>query len=548
MFAGSLVVPAAATTSGDGTGPGVRAAGMGSRAALAQETCDRESGRTNFQFVGAGPYCVRPWDGSARNGARTASGVTATDVKVVIYAPNDQMVAAQQATGASSPVTDRSTGAPGSYEAMISDYDEVYQHAIREFGTYQTWGRNPVFEVVVASGTDEASQRADAVRVIAEKPFMVMDVSNLNIGAPVFAQVVANERIIVQGVIDEDAYEQAPYRYGTQSAKAFPYLAASFLGRSLSGEKARWAGTDLRENERRFGLVYPARGFDVATLQRLLRTSGSSPLAAEVSYEPGDADAVQQTAATLVSRLKSAGVTSVLLVVEPTAVTTLMSAAAEQQYEPEWIYTGYRFQEFDLFGRGNDASQMAHAFGLALLGPAFVDDGSAPLDVFSWYWGPDRGVFGTAGLAILNFVYQAMHYAGPDLTANNVARGLFAVPAIGGAKTGTVTFQVGYGRTTGLPYDEYANLGTDRALIWWNPDVYGGTQAVATIQGQGKFMYVDGGKRYAYGQFPKREPRFFDPGASVAEAPRAAAFPDGAQPTPNPCGACPSTAAGTTTS
>ena len=102
----------------------------------------------------------------------------------------------------------------------------------------------------------------------------------------------------------------------------------------------------------------------------------------------------------------------------------------------------------------------------------------------------------------MGFIYQAIHYAGPTLTAQNVKKGLFAVPSTGGASDGTTNFQQGFGRTVGMPYDEYALLGTDRNLAWWNPDITGGANAVASIVGKGKFMYLDGGKRYAYSEFP----------------------------------------------
>jgi hypothetical protein len=104
-----------------------------------------------------------------------------------------------------------------------------------------------------------------------------------------------------------------------------------------------------------------------------------------------------------------------------------MSAATQQDYRPEWIYTGFGFQDWDGYGRGNDAEQMQHAFGLGVLPP--LTSGDPALTPFDWYWGPNQGVFGVPGLLWMNFAYSAIHYAGPTLTAETMRDGLFSVPA-----------------------------------------------------------------------------------------------------------------------
>src|SRR5438034_7949601 len=90
-------------------------------------------------------------------------------------------------------------GANGACGDNVKDFDETFQYAIEKFGSYQTWGRKPAYEYVEASGPDEAAQRADAVKVKAMKPFIVIDASNQNKGAPVFEAEMANAKIIVNG-------------------------------------------------------------------------------------------------------------------------------------------------------------------------------------------------------------------------------------------------------------------------------------------------------------------------------------------------------------
>ena len=418
----------------------------------------------------------------------------------------------------------------------------MYQYANKTYGTWQTWGRKPVYDFVTATGPDEASQRADALDVIARKPFIVIDAGNVVSGSPVFAASIAARKIIVASPATnaENAARQRPFRWVPgQDPDATAYLTASFVGRSLSGDKAKWAGdTSMTSKTRAFGAVYPASGLDIDVFKRLLRENGGSKLVDAVEYDNIDPSKFEEVAPTLVTRLKSAKVTSLVLFAEPPMVRALMAAATRQEYRPEWIITGFLFHDFDGFARGFDQEQMAHAFGIGVLPPSYEGSESST-GIFEWYWGPKQGSYAAATQGAMSFIYSAIQYAGPTLTPNNVEMGQFSVPATGGASNGTTNFRSGYGKTVGLPYNEYALLGTDRNLAWWNPDINGPANAVAALVGKGKFMYLNGAKRYGYGQFPDKPPTFFDESLSVAEVPRSSNFENGIVPADNPCTGCP---------
>jgi hypothetical protein len=524
-----------------GTGPQPKGVGIGSEAALGQDACAK-NGHTDFWYEGTGPWCVNPWTAGEDNGGATAPGVTATEVKVVVYQPNDAMLSQQQASGGQVP-TNQATKERATVEEAFTDFAEAYEYAIATYGTYQTWGRKPVFEFVTASGSDEAAQRADALEVIARKPFMVYDATNPVTGAEIFTAGVAAEKILVTSASTnaETADKQQPYRWVPgQDPDATAYLTASFLARSLSGDKAKWAGDEtLTTRTRSFGAVYPASGIDISTFEELLAENGGSALVDRVEYDNSDPNKYQELAPTMVSKLKAAGATTIVLFAEPAMVRSIMSAATSQDYRPEWIITGYLFHDFDGFGRSNDADQMKHAFGTGVLPPAYEGSVSST-GAFQWYWGTAQGNYAAGLSGGVGFVYQAIHYAGPTLNAANVRKGLFAVPSTGGASEGTTNFQQGFGRTVGMPYDEYALLGTDRNLAWWNPEITGGANAVASIVGKGKFVYLDGGKRFAYNQFPTKQPKFFDDAKAVAEIARTTNFADGVVPPTMPCTGCPS--------
>ena len=62
---------------------------------------------------------------------------------------------------------------------------------------WETWGRTVEYEFVQASGTDETAERADAVSVIAKKPFAVFDTATFaqGGGGDVFARQVQAAKI-----------------------------------------------------------------------------------------------------------------------------------------------------------------------------------------------------------------------------------------------------------------------------------------------------------------------------------------------------------------
>ena len=100
-----------------------------------------------------------------------------------------------------------------------------------------------------------------------------------------------------------------------------------------------------------------------------------------------------------------------------------MTAATSQEYFPEWIFTGFGYHDFDGFARGFDQEQMRHGFGLSVLFPFTEADAPDYVDLFDWYWGTDPGNTWPIAVGSFNFIYSALHYAGPTLTARTSRRG-----------------------------------------------------------------------------------------------------------------------------
>ena len=212
-----------------------------------------------------------------------------------------------------------------------------------------------------------------------------------------------------------------------------------------------------------------------------------------------------------------------------------MTVANEQEYHPEWVFTGFGYQDYDGFARTFPQDQMTSAFGLSILWP-YADPQGLITDGFRWYWGLDQGTYSTTIPAVIGFIYGSVQYAGPTLTAENVRKGWFSVPPTDDPRTG----RSGYGFTTGMPYPEYAASGTDRALAFWDGEPTANTQAGPPV-GQGCLPVRRRREAlHASNNMPKKEPKFFDTKGAVYEVPFSANYPDGVVPPASPCTGCPS--------
>ena len=80
----------------------------------------------------------------------------------------------------------------------------------------------------------------------------------------------------------------------------------------------------------------------------------------------------------------------------------------------------------------------------------------------------------------------------------------------------------------------------DFAEVYWDPTAVGKGQPPVPVVGNGKYRYLNGGKRWLAGEFPKSEPKMFDAADTetwYTEDPPADIPPS------YPCRECPSTLA-----
>jgi hypothetical protein len=519
-ISGWAVGPATAVTAPPGAGKPPPASGMGTTAALNNPKCQHNDpsygvyGRFNSTYVGGGGVCVKPWSASDDNGGATARGVTKNAITIVSVVPNDQEINKVPGT---SPTKRDGSGA-GTYQDAIHDLLLPYMKY------YETWGRNIDMKFVVSTGDDEASQRADAVTVQALKPFAVMDFSPT--GLDVLDTELANAKIITYGYSTntKKALAQAPYRWGDADAQAAAVNASAIIGKQLARKKAEFAGSaDVKNKKRTFGAVYIQDAIDPAAFKASLAKYGVK-LADALSYTAsgstlGEPTTAQEQAPNIVTKLKQEGVTTMVLFTDVAMTKSLMEQATKQEWFPEWFMTGTGFADIGLLARTYPSDQYSHAFGMSILSPWVTPDPTPPppaqsltdeINPLNWYWGLSVGTSGSSTPTILGWLMNGLQAAGPNLTTKTFQQGLFATPASGGAAQNETTSSMsGYGRTPGLPYDEYNELGIDFAPWFWDATTSGPSSGTGT-QGKGVAWYLDGAKRYTAKTVPSKPFPFFD--------------------------------------
>jgi len=509
---------------------------MGTKAALSNSKCNAAAieGWGSFPMVTTtgGPYCVAP--APKTNGGATSRGVTSSTIKVVVVLPWPQ----SNGTGATNDTgsINRATGEKPTVKAVVLDTWAALSHV------YESWGRKVEFTFITASGLDETSQRADVVKVEAVKPMFVINTDARGLG--VLATTLAKDKYVVYSysTTPEQAASLAPYMWGLFNSEANLTNAAEFIGKQVVGGKAQFAGDQsMHSQPRKFGVVY-ADGTNLdafnTTFKRFHGTLATPPLSYPANGSPlGDPVASDEAAPTIITKLKAAGVTSVVLFTDIAMTGSLTKAATKQEYQPEWIITGAQYQDVTILARNYDQDQWAHAFGIANLPPAIQTSGSnAAASLADWYWGPTEGSVSAVPGSMITWLANAIMYAGPKLTPTNVQRGMFAVPGHGGyAWNDVASNQMSFGRTTGLRQPSYLQGGVDYAPVWYDAQTVGPSNGLYSVA-KGVNWYINGGKRYIAGTWPTNKFNFFQKQGAVYEVSVNPAIAG----TPVPCTGCPS--------
>jgi hypothetical protein len=470
--------------------------------------CDPATERVKIPTVYA-PPCVAPFKGN--NGGATSQGVTKDEIKIVVYTGDpakDPLLAGQlRAAGAELNV--------GAIQDTWRGYIDIYNRM------FEFYGRKivPEFFVGTGPGSDSAAAKADAIAIADKKPLAVL-------GGPTQSTTVFGDELAHRGVmcigtcalsmpqklIDANKPYLITYAPSPEEAAT---LTAEFVGKQVGKGKAEYAGDDATKNKNRvYGILHyntPDGQYDglFASLQSGLKKHGIRAKAEQSFFL--DLSRAQETARTVITKMKDAGVTTIIFTGDPIMPGAFTKEATAQDYQPEWIVGPSVLADTSIFARTYDQDQWARAFGVALVPGRTPESLDQTRQLYEWFHNspPPNNTYGVINPSVLQFASGAM-LAGPKLTPQSLRDGLFRYPPSGGD---SISPTLSWGKHGFWPGTDYSGS-DDAGMLWWDPTAVGEDE-VGQV-GNGLYRYAGGAKRYTRGKFPpKGEGGLFDTATSV---------------------------------
>ena len=466
------------------------------------DKCDQSTGKIAMPYF----FTQECFANVADNGGATAKGVTGDSITVVVYIAPDTDPILDFITG---PIQDNDTAAQK--QATYEGFTKMFQDY------FQTYGRKVNLKFLNGSGTsdDEVSARADAVKAVDEMgAFAVWGGPVL---APAWTEEIKARGAICLGcpAIPDPSPTVFPI---TASGDQTRQVLAEYVTKKLAGKNAQFAGEDdFKSKPRVIGQVFintpgtPAED-DAKSFKDELQKNGVT-LGAQVPYDLSQLIADPAVATNVVSKLKAAGVTTVIVNADPIAPKSFTEEATKQNYFPEWIYGGNALVDTNVFGRTYDQKQWAHAFGITSLAARETDALAQQYNLYRWYFGEPAPAINEEGVIFPQpaLFFAGLQAAGPNLTADTFRQGLFY-----GAPTATRTVTqpgITYGNHGIWPGgDDYYGI-DDFTEVWWDTTATGADET--HHDGTGLMQFVDGGKRYRLGEWPS-DLKVFNPSGAVA--------------------------------
>jgi hypothetical protein len=480
--------------------------------------CDPATKRLMLPLRDA-PPCTQKF--VAPNAGASWKGVTGDKITVVFFIATEN------------PATDAILTAAGANDSE----EEVRQQVIEWGKLYEahlnTWGRKVEWKFVNSSAPasapdDDAAARADAIKVIALKPFA-------SIGAPanIYVDELKAKGIMCMCTVSlpiETYIKWYPYVWTTLMASTQGYLhRAQYVGGRLNGRNAQWAqddidgaiGQNFAKGKRKFGFIYydtDAKAYKSGAdffIRHMREKYGITFCSACVSEYHGypQVQRTQEESPGIIQRMKTAGVTSIICSCDPFGPIFFTKDAQQQLYGPEWIVTGSALTDTSFFARLYQQDQWSHAFGISYLSARLPEVYSGSYRLYRWQY--NREPTARAGYGVINspiqIMYYGIHMAGSKLTPTTFASGLENLGIQG--RGGITTIAYSFGDNGLWPWKIDPAAADDATEIWWDPEAQGEDEIGQ--DGTGLYRYMAGGKRYMPGEWPKTNPAAFNKSGTV---------------------------------
>ncbi|HEV8628072.1 MAG TPA: hypothetical protein VG034_26860, partial [Acidimicrobiia bacterium] len=264
-----------------------------------------------------------------------------------------------------------------------------------------------------------------------------------------------------------------------------------YVNKRLAGKPAKYAAGDLKGKPRTTAVIAPENPWYqqcVEAGEKVARAAGH-PNQARIAYKL-DFNTLSNQAASIIAKLKSEKITTVICGCDPALPIFLTSKAQEQGYSPEWIITGAGFIDLDVLGQLYQQDQWSHSLGISFIGPL------QPLRATTGYNAFKAARPNEEPSVLVDLFYYLMYtmaiglqHAGPQLTPETFERGMYAYPG-GFGPAGTWRFTPG----------RYTPSQDAREIYW--------DRNAISPQNKEKGSYVETspGKRYRPGDWPATDP------------------------------------------
>jgi hypothetical protein len=465
------------------------------------------------QQIGISPYmppCAQ-WNGTD-NGGATSRGVTGNSVTIVSWLGQEDPKTRQALTAAS--LNDDPAVVERAYNALFK-YSNAY---------YQTYGREVKIVQMQASGpsTDDAAMKADAVKIADELHAFAAFTGNALAPMP----TVLGRELAQRGVVclcttslSSAFYNELPPRIFSSLPTIDDYATniAEYAGKKLKGKTANFAGVDQANKQRVFCLMYlTGTGTTVDPEGERMRRIFDAEFAKwgiqfkkEIAYlyDPGNN---QNDVTAMMTSFKNAGCTTLVPLVDPIEPILITKEATKQAYFPEWLVVGTGLSDTTTIARFYDQDQWQHAFGISPLWVTWDVVENSPgyreyHDAVPNSQKGDEGVLINIYRAAPQTLFRGIQMAGPHLTPDTFAKGMYSIPPQGGTPANPLVFVS----------RQYPTEIKDFSEIWYDRNAVGPDERSKT--GAGMIVRADGGHRYRPSQWPGGDPSRANPVTVTAQ-------------------------------
>lgn len=485
-------------TTGDTTSDAPAAAGADGGADLAPSTAGIKNAKVALAATCAGgnrqtrePYSPPCITFSGNNGGATAPGVSGDKITVTFREgelPSVYAVAGQVAEKAN--IKDTQDDVRRTIRAYFDYFNKHFQLYGRKAEVIFYKGQGDQLSEFFGAGADAAN--ADSLKVARE----LRGFADLSVLTTPYAEALVRQKVIAIPPVHMSAAwyrDHAPYAWGVLAdCTRLTNSIVDYALKRLVGKPAKYAGDPAyRSRARSLGLIVPEQPWyqECAKDGNARFKAGGGSFGHQINYTL-DFSQLSSQAANMVAQMKDAGVTTVACVCDPVLPLFLSTQATQQEYHPEWFVAGTALSDVDLLGQIYDQEQWRHAFGISFLSDVYQGVRAESYRAYKAVRQDEPAFIHDVLYYPVLMFFLGVHMAGPNLTPETFAQGLFRYPPTKG-ETGQWSFG---------PNDFTAT--DDAREMFYDP------KAISPFNNApGRYVQTLGGQRFI-SSWPAGEPQF----------------------------------------